>query len=116
MKIIFALIVSSTLLGCSAPDSGSFELTVDNQTNIKSFSCERWHQIGDNIVKSTCFVDNVDKAEMRPVEIRAYDQQDNLIGSALIGKATIGEKVKINKAMAMTEVAEPARLTLEVVE
>lgn len=116
MKSLATVLLSLLVTGCYMPNNFSFDVPVANKTNITSIFCEDWHKIGDNIVKSTCHIDNLNAAEKKPVEIRAYDRQGFVIGKAFIGKATIGSKVRINKAMEMDRMETPATITLETAE
>ena len=116
MKYSLILLITLTLSGCYMPTNFSFDVPIINKTKISSIWCEDWAKIGDNLVKSTCHIDNRNSAEINPVEIRAYDKQGQLIAKASIGKATIGEKVRINKAMVMDRLEAPASMTLEVVK
>lgn len=116
IKSLATALISIIVTGCYVPTNFSFNVPVTNKTNLTSIVCEDWDNIGDNIVKSTCHIDNINQAEKRPVEIRAYDAQGFMIGKAYIGKATIGSKVRINKAMKMERMEAPAVLALETVE
>ncbi len=111
-----AIVISATLLlsGCYNPGNFSFNMPLNNKTNVTSIFCQDWDKIGDDIVKSTCHVDNLNSAETRSLVIRAFDKQGIEIGNAVIGKATIGEKLRINKAMILTKMEKPAEMTLEV--
>ena len=116
IKANVAVLLGLLASGCYMPNNFSFDVPVTNKTNMTSIVCEDWDKIGENIVKSTCHIDNLNRAESRPVEIRAYDKQGFVIGKAFIGKATIGSKVRINKAMEMERMEAPAIITLETVE
>jgi hypothetical protein len=116
MKTTLSALIMLTLSGCYMPTNFSFDVPITNKTNISSIHCGNWNKISDNMVKSTCHFDNKNSAELKPVEIRAYDKQGFLIGKALVGKATIGEKVRINKAMVMERLEEPSTMTLETVD
>jgi len=116
MKKILIISLSLLLSACWVPFQFSFDVPVENKTNVADIRCNTWYKVGESTVKSTCHVDNLDGAEQRALAIRAYDAQGFIIGSAMVGKATIGEKVRINKAMLMSRLEEPASITLEVAE
>lgn len=102
------------LAACSLPDDFSFDVPVENRTKVKSFSCERWFQVSDNSVKSTCDIDNREPAETGSLVILAFDSNGELLGRTQIGKVTIGEKLRLNKGMKMHSMKTPALVTLEV--
>lgn len=114
-KLLLALIIL-TLSGCYMPTNFSFDVPIDNKTNVTSIHCGNWNKISENMVKSTCHFDNKNSAELKPVEIRAYDKQGFLLGKAMVGKATIGEKIRINKAMVLERLEKPFSMTLETVD
>jgi len=109
------IIMALFIYGCSAPPSGTYDLPVLNKTSVSLVQCEKWNRISDKLIKSTCLFDNRNRAETGSLEIRAYDRNHVLIGRAPIGKVTIGEKVRINKAMAVKMDEEPVMMSLEVV-
>jgi len=112
---LFSLFIPA-ISACYNPQNFAFDIPVTNKTRVASIFCNGWDKIGENLVKSTCQIDNLNKTETKDLEIRAYDKQGMIIGSAFIGKATIGEKVRINKAMIMERLETPAQMTLETVE
>ena len=112
--IIFNLLILTW--GCSAPPPGTFDLSVTNKTKISLVDCDKWHRISDDVIKSTCLFDNQNKAEMRALEMLAYDENDLVIGRSSIGKITIGEKFKINKSMTIKPKDIPVMMVLEAAE
>jgi hypothetical protein len=115
-KNIILLNLLPLILGCSAPPSGTFDLTVKNKTNITLIDCDKWHRISADVIKSTCLFDNQNKAEMRALSLVAHDENDSVIGRSPIGKVTIGEKLKINKSMTIKPGDIPVLMTLEAAE
>jgi len=107
---LLAIIFTVLLVGCS-DYSDPTQLPVENKTNISSFECGTWYR-NENLYKSTCLVDNISGAEQRPVTIVAYNNRGAVVGEAYIGTATVGMKVKINKALLATD--EVASFTVEV--
>ena len=114
MKSSMLAALTLSLSGCYVPTNFSYDVPIENNTDVASIFCEDWAKIGDNLVKSTCHIDNQHSAEMKPIEIRAYDKNGFIIGTADLGKSTIGEKIRINKAMIMERLETPARMTLEI--
>lgn len=84
-----------------------------NNTRIGNIDCNSWYH-NENMYKSSCFIDNADSAEQRPIRIVAFNDKGAEIGDAFIGRATIGMKVKVNKAMLLQ--GKPSTLTLEAVD
>lgn len=113
MKKLVVILVVFFIFGCSAPPSGTYDLPVINKTKISLVDCEKWNRISDKLIKSTCLFDNKNRAETGFLEIQAYDRNHALIGRTSIGKITIGEKVRINKSMALKMGDEPVMMTLE---
>ncbi|NNJ92518.1 MAG: hypothetical protein HKP55_12660 [Gammaproteobacteria bacterium] len=116
MTKLIVIVMVVFISGCSAPPSGTYDLPVINKTNVLLVNCGKWNRISDKLIKATCLFDNKNKAEAGSLEIRAYDRNQALIGRTTIGKVTIGEKVRINKAMAVKMDDEPVMMTLEVTQ
>jgi hypothetical protein len=114
LSMLAVIVMVLFISGCSVPPSGSYDLPLINETKISMVQCEQWNRISDKLIKSTCLFDNKNRAETGSLVIRAYDKNHFLIGRTSIGKVTIGEKVRINKAMAVKMSDEPVRMTLEV--
>ncbi len=111
MKFVYMILPIILLASCS--DSGMVELPLENKTNISHIDCNSWYK-REHLYKARCLIDNADSAETRPIRIVAYNERGAEIGEADIGKATIGLRVKINKAMIIE--GEPHQLVLEVTE
>lgn len=110
-KIFSAVLLVFLLAACSA---NTFDFPVENKTSLTSIECKPWIQTGSNLYKSTCLVDNLNGNEKRPLKLVAYNETGREIASAYIGKLTIGEKIKVNKAMSFGDETLPAMLVLEI--
>ena len=97
----------------SCSDSAMVNLPLTNKTLIADIDCSEWYT-NESLYKARCLVDNANSAETRDIAIVAYNERGARVGEAHIGKATIGMKVKINKAMVVDGV--PHELVLEVVD
>ena len=116
MHKTFPIALTLLLSACYNPSNFSFSLPVTNNTSVTAIACQDWDKIGEDIVKSTCHFDNQNSAETRPLVLRALDADGNELGNAYIGKATIGEKVRLNKAMTMTSMVKPDKIILDAID
>lgn len=112
IKPVAIILTSLFFAGCSGTDS--IDLPITNNTNVSHIECRPWIKQGSNRFTSTCLIDNADGKEKRPLKIAAYDAHGTEIGTAFIGKVTIGQKIRVNKTMPLNGEVMPSSVNLEI--
>ncbi len=112
IKPVSVILTSLFFAGCSGTDS--IDLPISNNTKVTHIECKPWIKQGSNRFTSTCLIDNADGNEKRALKIAAYDAHGSEIGTAFIGKVTIGQKIRLNKTMPLNGEVMPSSVNLDI--